>query len=135
MILLDTHAWIWLATDPDRLGSKVKAALSSNEQRSLGISAISGWEIATKVSKGKLGLDRPIEQWVGQAQDQFQIVGEPVSIAIAVRAGGLGSEGFHADPADRIIVATALLLRCPLATLDEKILDWASRQSDLKIVW
>jgi PIN domain nuclease of toxin-antitoxin system len=37
-----------------------------------------------------------------------------------MRAGGLGVEGFHGDPADRVIAATALLLRCPLATLDDK---------------
>jgi predicted nucleic acid-binding protein len=53
----------------------------------------------------------------------------------SMRVGGLGVEGFHGDPADRIIVATALLLRCRLATLDEKIRDWAATRSDLAIVW
>ena len=135
MILLDTHAWIWLASEPDRVGPLVGAALRSTDERSLGASAISGWEIATKVAQGKLGLDRPIGDWVGGTLQQFRIVSEPVSMPIAVRAGGLGVEGFHGDPADRIIVATALLLRCPLATLDDKIRDWAATRSDLAIVW
>ena len=42
MILLDTHTWIWLASEPDRLGPLVGAALRSTDERSLGASAISG---------------------------------------------------------------------------------------------
>jgi PIN domain nuclease of toxin-antitoxin system len=135
MILLDTHAWIWLASEPARLGPVVGAALVSTDERSLGVSAISGWEIATKVAQGKLGLDRSVTDWVGGTQHQFRIVCESVSMPIALRSGGLGAEGFHGDPADRIIVATAMLLRCPLATLDDKIRDWAATRSDLTIVW
>jgi PIN domain nuclease of toxin-antitoxin system len=135
MILLDTHAWIWLASEPDRLGPVLAKAVSSTDDRALGVSSISGWEIATKVAQGKLGLDRSIGDWVGGTQQQFRIVSEAVSMPIAVRAGGLGIEGFHGDPADRIIVATALLLRCPLATLDDKIRDWGATRTDLSIVW
>jgi PIN domain nuclease of toxin-antitoxin system len=135
VILLDTHAWLWLASEPSRIGPLVIAASQSSAERSLGVSAISGWEVSTKVSQGKLGLDRPVVDWISATESQFRLVHEPISMPVAIRAGSLGAEGFHGDPADRIIVATALLLRCPLATVDDKIRDWASSRSDLTIVW
>ena len=129
MIVLDTHTWIWLVSEPERL-NKVVIATDAKV-----VSSISAWEVATKASQQKLFLDRPILDWVVAAHTEPQIRSEPISMQIAVRAGTLGAEGFHGDPADRIIVATALFLRCPLATMDEKIRDWAKGRTDLSIVW
>ena len=129
MIVLDTHTWIWLASEPQRLS---EAVISADAKV---LSPISAWEVATKVTQNKLTLDRPILDWVVAAHTQHDIRSEPISMQIAVRAGILGAEGFQGDPADRIIVATALLLRCPLATIDEKIRDWAAGRADISIVW
>ena len=129
MIVLDTHTWIWLVSEPQRLNNAVVAADAKV------VSSISAWEVATKATQNKLVLDRPILDWVVAAHSEHDIRSEPISMQIAVRAGILGGEGFHGDPADRIIVATALLLRCPLATKDDKIRDWATGRNDLSIVW
>jgi PIN domain nuclease of toxin-antitoxin system len=139
LIVLDTHAWIWLASEPNRLGNALAAARSGKGQAEdaavFVVSAISAWEVATKVAQGKLELDRPTTEWISATGQEHPVRFEPVSMPMAVRAGGLGLEGFHGDPADRMIVATALLLRCPLATIDEKIREWASTRTDLVIVW
>ena len=135
MILLDTHAWLWLASEPNRLGPVVSAASQSLAERSLGVSTISGWEVSAKVSQGKLGLDRPVVDWISATESQIRLVHEPISMSVAMCAGSLGAEDFHGDAADRIIVATALILRCALATADDKIRDWASKRTDLTIVW
>ncbi len=139
MIVLDTHAWIWLASEPTRLGSALAAAAigkgHTEDTAVFVVSAISAWEVAAKVAQGKLELDRPTTEWISATGQQLPLRFEPVSMPMAVRAGGLGLEGFHGDPADRMIVATALLLRCPLATIDDKIREWASTRTDLSIVW
>ena len=129
MIVLDTHTWIWLVSEPQRLSKAVIAADAKV------LSSISAWEVATKVTQNKLILDRPVLDWVVAAHAEHDVRSEPISMQIAIRAGILGAEGFHGDPADRIIVATALLLRCPLATTDEKIRNWAAGRNDLSIVW
>ena len=129
MIVLDTHTWIWLVSEPQRLNNAVVAADAKV------VSSISAWEVATKATQNKLVLDRPILDWVVAAHAEHDIRSEPISMQIAIRAGILGAEGFHGDPADRIIVATALLLRCPIATKDDKIRDWAIGRNDLSIVW
>lgn len=135
MILLDTHAWLWLASEPTRLGPKATAAARRSNEGNLGVSVVSGWEVATKVSAGKLSLDRPVVDWVGDVQQEFSITHESISMAIALRAGTLGRDGFHGDRADRIIVATSLILRCPLATLDGRIREWAETRNDLSVTW
>ena len=131
MIVLDTHTWLWLVSEPKRVGPKVRNAGVG----SLVLSAISAWEVATKVAQGRLSLDRPTVDWIVAAHDDQEIRSEPVSLPIAIRAGGLGAEGFHGDQADRIIVATAMMLRCPLASKDVKIREWASSRRDLAITW
>jgi PIN domain nuclease of toxin-antitoxin system len=135
MILLDTHVWLWMASEPNRLGPAVSAATRAVADRAFGVSTISGWEVAKKVSQGKLSLDRPLVDWISATQNEYRLVHEQISMPIAMRAGALGAEGFHGDPADRIIVATALILRCALATIDDKIREWASNRADLSIVW
>ena len=131
MILLDTHVWVWVASEPKRVGPKVRRAIEG----SLAISSISAWEIATKVTNGKLSLDRPVAEWIKAAVEQSAITAEPVSLAIAGRAGELGREGFHGDPADRIIVATAQTFGWALATKDSVIRTWASKRTDIEVVW
>ena len=130
MILLDTHAWVWWVSEPRRLSRAARKAVDDADI--IGVSAISVWEIATKVTNGKLRLDRPVDEWSLQALAINQRVRELVIDArVAVMAGTLGTRGVHGDPADRILIATAKAHGCALVTKDE-----ALRQSKLiRTIW
>ncbi len=117
MILLDTHAWIWLASDPDRLGSGARKAIRSD--RSRGVAAISCWEIAMLAGRGRIELDRDPVTWMEDSLLAEEIELLPLTPAVAVASAHLGS--FHGDPADRLIVATALTYGAHLVTKDERI--------------
>jgi PIN domain nuclease of toxin-antitoxin system len=119
VIVLDTHVWLWWVSDPDRLSSAARSALDYS--RRIGLCPISCWEIATKVANGRLELDRDVGVWVSQALAKPALEVLPLTAEIAVAAGRLGLEGFHGDPADRLIVATAREHGVPLVTKDAAI--------------
>lgn len=118
MILLDTHAWVWWASSPERLSRRAAAAIADESERA--VSAISCWEVATLVRRGRLKLDRPAELWLRQALGMPGVVPLDVTPEIASVAGTLGDD-FHGDPADRILVATALARACRILTRDERL--------------
>lgn len=126
MIVLDTATWIWRASDPKRLTTSARRAIDEAE-RAL-VSAISVWEVAMLVAKRRIQLDRPVEQWVDIALALPGIQLAPLEPAIAVRSTKLPGE-FHPDPADRIIVATALENAVPIITPDERIRSYPHVQS------
>jgi PIN domain nuclease of toxin-antitoxin system len=122
VIVLDTHAWIWWVTAPERLGKKATRAIKKASR--VGIPAISVWEIATKAQRGKLKFDRPYPIWLDQAlaeDPRTELIALVPRIAIATA----GLPWAHTDPADRMIVATALVHQIPLVTADERI--WESQ--------
>jgi PIN domain nuclease of toxin-antitoxin system len=126
VIVLDTATWIWRASDPKRLTRSARRAIDEAE-RSL-VSAISVWEVAMLVAKRRIQLDRPVEQWVDIALALPGIQLAALEPAIAVRSTKLPGE-FHPDPADRIIVATALENAAPIITSDERIRSYPHVQS------
>ena len=126
MIVLDTATWLWRASDPKRLTGKARRAIDDAE-RAL-VSAISVWEVAMLVAKRRIQLDRPVEQWVDIALALPGIQLAALDPAIAVRSTKLPGE-FHPDPADRIIVATALEHAAAIITPDERILSYPHVQS------
>jgi PIN domain nuclease of toxin-antitoxin system len=126
MIVLDTATWIWRASDPKRLSAHARRAIDEAE-RAL-VSAISVWEVAMLVAKRRIQLDRPVEQWVGIALALPGIQLAALDPAIAVRSTKLPGE-FHPDPADRIIVATALENAAAILTPDERIRSYPHVQS------
>ena len=119
MIVLDTHAWIWWVSDPAKLSQKAHAAIT--DATTIGICPISCWEIATKVTQGKLTLDREIRVWMQQALARPGVTLVALSADIAITAGQLGQHGFHGDPADRLIVSSALQHGAELVTKDRNI--------------
>ncbi len=119
MIVLDTHAWIWWVSDPQKLSNKARAAI--NYAKQIVICPISCWEIATKVAHEKLELDRDIHVWMHQALARPKLMLVDLSVDITITAGFLGQEGFHGDPADRLIVSTAMHYGVNLITKDKKI--------------
>lgn len=111
--------------DDPRLGAwtrtQIEAAARANEVL---VSAITPWEIAMLSGKGRLALGREIGDWLDEALATPGIALAPITPGIAVDSVGLPGD-FHADPADRLIVATARHANATLFTADRAILDYA----------
>ena len=122
MIVLDTHVWIWWVSDPGLVSAHARKLLErSIKDESVHISCISSWEVAMLADRGRLRLTMPVEDWVekSEALSFFNFV--PVTNSIALKSVYLPAP-FHSDPADRIIVATAIAMGATLVTKDQKIL-------------
>ncbi len=121
MILLDTHVLLWLRAGSERLGTRARRIIDEAWQSSgVCVSAISYWEVALLKEKGRIRFPEDIGLW-RQEQLAQGMVEFPVSGAIGIRAAILSD--LHGDPADRLIVATALEGHT-LVTADERILAW-----------
>lgn len=123
MILLDTHILLWWLDSPEKLSSSANAAITAAYQDRILVSSFSAWEIAMLISKDRLRLSIPVEIWLKKVEAIPFISFIPTTNDILIKSVFL-SGTFHPDPADRIIVATALSQRCPLVTADEKIRDY-----------
>jgi PIN domain nuclease of toxin-antitoxin system len=121
VIVLDTAAWIWLVSDPRRLSTRARKQIEGADVAL--VSAISVWELAMLVARRRITLDRDIEDWVALALALPNLELASLDPAVAIRSTRLPGE-FHADPADRIIVATALERSSTLVTPDRRILDY-----------
>ncbi|MEA3333776.1 MAG: type II toxin-antitoxin system VapC family toxin [Pseudomonadota bacterium] len=129
MILLDTHVLVWLDEGSNRLGVKARNIIDEalSEERLL-VAAISFWEIAMLVEKNRLEIKMDLQNWRRELLEKgLQEIA--MHGALGVQAGQLS--GFHGDPADRIIVATALSIAATLVTADEKILAWQGLSAKL----
>ena len=123
MILLDTHVVLWLIQDDPRLGKTAIDSIANDGDRR--VSAMVSWEIAMNIDKGRLTLKMPFAPWLQEGFESIDVVEVPVNGAIARDAGSL-RDGLHGDPCDRIMIATARSLSCPLVTADEKTLAYAA---------
>jgi PIN domain nuclease of toxin-antitoxin system len=129
MILLDTHVLIWWISDPEKLSvNAAKAIKRESENGELLVSSISVWEIYLLVTKGRLTLTMDVDRWIEQIEQLPFIQFIPVTNRIAAKSVTL-PEDFHADPADRIIVATAREKGIMLITSDERIRNYSHVQS------
>lgn len=124
MILLDTHVWLWWISDPENLPERAFTAINKAiTEKSVVISTISTWEIALLVEKGRLELSIDIRDWVRKTEGLSFVRFVSIDNTISLRSVSLPGT-FHADPADRIITATAITMGIPLITKDEKILNY-----------
>jgi PIN domain nuclease of toxin-antitoxin system len=131
MIVLDTHAWIWWLSNPEHLSAVAKEKIEEGvKNRSVHVSCISTWETALLVAKGRLQLTMDVRDWIAKTESLPFVMFIPVSNGIAVKSVFL-PEPLHKDPADRIIVATALALGDELITKDEKLQEYPH----VKTVW
>lgn len=117
-LLLDTCSLLWLVADQDRLSGTARRLLAA-QPASPFVSAISAFEIGVKSRRGALVLPMPVEEWYGAALDAHGLIEIPVTGSCAIRATALPP--LHRDPADRIIVATALDHRLTILTPDPLI--------------
>ena len=123
-MLMDTHVILWLRLRDVRLGVQARRDVERALLRSnAAVSAISFWEIGMRMRKEQLEFGGDLGAW-RQALLREGLVEIPVSGTIAARAGLLPD--LHGDPADRLIVATALEGH-QLVTADQRILDWPGR--------
>jgi PIN domain nuclease of toxin-antitoxin system len=113
LIVLDTHAAVWWAGDPARLGRGARARLDTEER--VGIPSIVFWEVALLVRRRRLDLGLGAADWADAIQSIPRVDALPLTAEIALQADDLQ---MHPDPADRFIVATALHHRAPLVSKD-----------------
>jgi len=122
VIVADTHVLIWAVQDDERLGPAARNTVESAARADgLTIAAITPWEIAMLAQKGRLALGREVGAWIDAALALPGVRLAPLLPAIAVDSVRLPG-GMHADPADRMIVATARHLGLPLLTADGALL-------------
>jgi PIN domain nuclease of toxin-antitoxin system len=129
VILLDTHAWVWFVDDPHQLSAPARKATEAGlAGGSIFISSVSSWEVAMLAARGRLKLTIDVRDWIAkcEALPFFNFV--PVDNDIFVRSVFLAGP-LHADPADRIIIATALTRDIPIVTKDRKIRNYPRIQS------
>ncbi len=134
LILLDTHACIWLTIGDERLKSS-KAIIPierADKLSNLRVSAISVWEVGMLEAKGRISFSMDCLDWVKQALAAPGLSLVPLTPEIAVASSRLPGI-FHGDPADRIIVATAMKLGASLVTRDSKILEY-SQSNPLHVI-
>jgi PIN domain nuclease of toxin-antitoxin system len=128
--LLDTHAWVWWVDRDSRLGRRTLDHLDAlpAEDRPV-ISAISLWEVATLVERGRLRFRLPFDVWIDAAAHPRTVRVHDITPAVAVELTKL-PDTFHRDPADRVIVATCRAERLSILTHDRPI-----RRSRLVKLW
>lgn len=117
MIVLDTHAWIWWVSDPRKLGKRGRAVLDEAEW--IGVPAVCTFEVAAALARGRITLDRSPLDWLEQALALPRVELLALTPSIAVKATQLGA--FRGDPADRLIVASAIVHDAVLVTRDRHI--------------
>ncbi len=125
LLLVDTHTLIWMVEEAPRLGAQTAEALNrAGWENRIAVSAITPWEIALLVSKNRLKLGADVMDWIRDALAKPGVKLVPLEPEIAVASTRLPFE-MHADPADRILVATARRLGATLVTADGALLEIA----------
>ena len=118
MYLLDTCTLLWLVLDQAHLSDNVRLLLPLHRHR-LFVSSVSGFEIFQKYAKGKLSLEIPVDAWMTFALRLHGLKIVSLGMDAALRAGSLPV--LHADPFDRLLIATAQGLGLTLLTPDPLI--------------
>jgi PIN domain nuclease of toxin-antitoxin system len=127
MIVLDTHIWVWWVDDNARLTKKHREWIEEHQSQGLGVSIVSCWEVAKLVEKNRLVFSCSTRECLEEALAYPGVQLLDLTLPIVVDSTQLS--GFHSDPFDQIIVATARIYGCPLLTVDAKILNYPNVQT------
>jgi PIN domain nuclease of toxin-antitoxin system len=123
VIILDTHIWIWWVDNNSRLIERQRSWIQQHQVDGLGVSIISCWEVAKAVESGRLELSKPVSNWLVDALSYPGVRLLELTVPIVVESTQL--VGFHRDPGDQVIVATARVHQCSLLSADQKILAYS----------
>src|SRR5262245_54995608 len=126
-VLLDTQVWIWMRNAPTRLSARTRRILT-NERNELVLSAATPWEIAVKVSLGKLKLPCSVEEFVSTRAAATRVTPPPITQIHAIASAELPLH--HGDPFDRVLVAQSRLEGIPLVSNDEVF-----ERYDNEVIW
>jgi len=128
MIVLDTHAFLWFAVESDHLSARARHAIDQAD--ALGVCAITCWEVAMLVEEDRLRLDRDTLEFLRQALALPRVELLPLTPEVAVAAARIGASSL-ADPADRMIAATALEAGAAVVSKDARL----RGVGELKTIW
>lgn len=126
-ILLDTHVWLWMIADPERLSGESAAQLVDPGNELL-LSAASSFEIAIKHALARLRLPSAPARYVPEQIERTGVTPVAIAHGHALASGALPPH--HRDPFDRVLVATAGLEAVPIMTADRQLLPY-----DVEILW
>jgi PIN domain nuclease of toxin-antitoxin system len=113
-LLLDTHTFLWFIDDNPQLSQKAKALLEADNELLLSIASL--WEIAIKLSLGKLTVEIPTEVLMTQQLTRNDIDVLPITVAHLVQVSTLPLH--HRDPFDRLLIAQAIVEQIPIVSVD-----------------
>jgi PIN domain nuclease of toxin-antitoxin system len=128
MILLDTHALVWLASDPDQLSNAAQTSIRANPA-SLHISIVSAWEISILTKRGRLTLPLSPEEFLTRAIAHHGLIELPLTSRIAQYSVSLPD--LHNDPFDRILIAECQTRGLSLISCDAVI----PRYPGIQVIW
>lgn len=115
-LLLDTHTFLWFIEDSPKLSAEAKGLLESEADLLLSIASI--WEMAIKISIGKLSLASPFDEFISEQLSKNTIKLFPIRLA---HLGLVSTLPFHhRDPFDRLLIAQAITEQCPIVSIDDK---------------
>ena len=121
MIVLDTHTWLWLCVEPRRLSGVAAAAIRrAANDGGLAIASITLWEVAMMIVRSRVIPHGTPEAWLGALVDRSGVTIKEITPSIAALATHFPDD-FPADPADRLIAATARADGVPLVSRDARL--------------
>jgi len=126
-LLLDTHVFLWWATEPEKL-SPVVAALCADKRNSLHISVASIWEMQIKADLGKLSLSCPLNELIRKQQQHNYLSVLPVQVHHVYALKQLPP--IHKDPFDRLLIAQTKVEDMVLLSADGFF-----KQYDVAVMW
>jgi PIN domain nuclease of toxin-antitoxin system len=126
-VLLDTHAFLWLITDEDRLSENARQTFL-NTENSLFFSAASLWEICIKTSLGKISLKDGWFQTIKEEMAINTIQWLPIEMTHCAEVTELPFH--HRDPFDRMLIAQAIVEEMKLLSRDSRLSDYA-----IELIW
>ena len=131
-VLLDTHVVLWWQAGGDRLSPAATVAIDTADE--LLISPLTCWEIATLHRLGRVELDRDPTQWISDLLGSDRVATAALTPQAAAWAGTL-PDGFPGDPIDRLLYATALDLRVPFVSKDDRLRTAVAAIGSVRVVW
>jgi PIN domain nuclease of toxin-antitoxin system len=131
-VLIDTHVLLWWKAGVQRLSARARREMARAD--AVMVSSVSFWEVGMLLMRGRVRLDRDLHQWIGSLLDSGEIGVIPLSATAAASAGTL-DPSFPADPADRMIYATAREALVPLISKDVRLREYALAHRDVRLIW